>query len=128
VLFGGLAVAVATAGAGARLPRAALAGLAAAGVLAVLAGPLAYTLNTVATAATGPTPSAGPLAVGGGGGGLRGGGFGGPPGGGGAAPGGGPGGGGAAFGSGNVSTALAALLERNATGYTWVAATDSSNS
>ena len=124
VLFGGLATAVAVVAVGARLTRPGLAALAAAGLLAALAGPLAYTLNTVATPQTGSTPSAGPLSVGGfGGGGARRGsasGFTPPTGAGGGAMG-GPG-------SRSVSTALAALLAQSASSYRWVAATGSSSS
>jgi hypothetical protein len=92
--------------------------LATAGLMAGLAGPTAYTLSTVATSESGPTASAGPAvasAVG----------F--PPGGraasrlpvalrvavGGAGTGGTP------------NRALASLLERNSSRYTWVAATSS---
>jgi 4-amino-4-deoxy-L-arabinose transferase-like glycosyltransferase len=79
------------------------------GLLAALAGPAAYTLSTVATANTGSTPSAGPAA--------------------GSAvgfPGGGPAGrpAGAPRELG-TSRALASLLGRSASRYTWAAATSS---
>jgi hypothetical protein len=128
------------------------------GVVACLAGPVAYAAQTVTTAHTGSVPSAGPSS---GGGGFGGGGFGGagmPAGGGSAARGGGfPGGGGArAHGgappSGNpaglsgatrasggtpgpggpgqatVTAALTRALESNAGRYRWVAATSGSQS
>ena len=143
--------------------------LAATAIVAALAGPLAYSLNTAATPHTGAIVSAGPriAAAGfGGPGGFRAGGFGRPPGGfgqggpqggfgfrggfpngpqggftggpqggfGGAPQGGfggfrgqGPGGaGGLLFGS-RPSSQLVSLLQRNAGGYTWVAATIGSN-
>jgi 4-amino-4-deoxy-L-arabinose transferase-like glycosyltransferase len=105
VLVAGIAAAVGVVGVGARLTRAGVAALAAAGLFAGLGGSVAYTLDTVGTAYTGPTPSAGP-AVGGGFGGMR---------------------GGFADGRGaSVTTALTSLLARSASSYTWVAATGSS--
>ncbi len=119
-------------------------------VLAGLAGPAAYSLNTAATPHTGSIVTAGPARSGlaGGNGGPGGGGFGG---GGGGRPGGGqrgqnqpgtnpggtnqgqPGGTGGGFGGGggaggllngaSVSSELLALLTTNAGDYTWVAAT-----
>jgi 4-amino-4-deoxy-L-arabinose transferase-like glycosyltransferase len=122
----------------------------AAGVLAIvasLAGPAAYAVDTASTAHTGSIPSAGPSTgsggFGGGPGGGRGGGFGGPPGTqgqqapptgqaptGGQRPQGGPGGGGGAGGlltSTEPSAELQALLTTDADGYTWVAAAVGSN-
>jgi 4-amino-4-deoxy-L-arabinose transferase-like glycosyltransferase len=90
-------------------------------LVAGLAGPAAYALDTVGTAHTGAIPSAGPQVAG----------FGGPGGG----PGGMPRGGSSGFGAGNgqgggglggsttVSSALTRLLEQDASSYTWVAAT-----
>jgi 4-amino-4-deoxy-L-arabinose transferase-like glycosyltransferase len=107
-------------------------------VLAALAGPAAYSLSAVATATTGSNPMAGPPIAGGGG--FGGGGF---PGAAGAArgglagavplgaPGSGPGisqsaGGGHSVGSSRpVSHAVASALERDASRYTWIAATSS---
>jgi 4-amino-4-deoxy-L-arabinose transferase-like glycosyltransferase len=150
VLAGGLAVALGLLLARS-LPRRVAAVLAAAGLTVALAGPAAYALDTAATAHTGSIPSAGPAvagAMGGPGGGFGGGrppqggfggGFGGGPGGGtaGGATGGGAAGGptgGAMGGPGggllNGSTAssdMIALLEKNADGYAWVAATVGSN-
>jgi 4-amino-4-deoxy-L-arabinose transferase-like glycosyltransferase len=105
-------------------------------LVAGLAGPAAYTLDTVSTAHTGAIPSAGPQAAG----------FGGPgggPGGQGGFPGTGQSGRGPAgtgapngtarFGAGGglgggttVSSALTGLLEQDAGRYTWVAATEGS--
>jgi 4-amino-4-deoxy-L-arabinose transferase-like glycosyltransferase len=86
--------------------------LATIGLVAALAGPAAYTLSAVATAETGSNPSAGPALAS-----DRGFLSGRPPGVGGAP------------GSGDsVSRALAALLERDASRYTWVAATSSAES
>ena len=115
--------------------------------IALLAGPVAYTAQTVTTAHTGSIPSAGPASANGGGFGGPGGagsrgqggsGFPGrPPGGTGRGlPAGGPTGGarrsgtaggpGAGGGTANVSTALVKALENNASHYRWVAATDGS--
>jgi len=126
--------------------------IAALGVVAVLAGPAAYTFDTVTTAHTGAIPSAGPAVAtaGGPGGGLPGGAGGGrfgAPGGAlgggfrGAFPGGGPnsafGGGGNPGGSGGgaglldssqPAADLVSLLQANASRYTWVAATTRANS
>ncbi|MEA2704357.1 MAG: hypothetical protein QOD63_2302 [Actinomycetota bacterium] len=144
VLAAGISAAVAlilcTAGRG-RL----LAAVAAAGVVAALTGPAAYAVATAATPHTGAIPGVGPA-------GLAGGGFGGgPPGGGvartggpatgvpagGAAVGGpAPGGAGTAAGRGGAgglltgsapSATLTATLDRDATSYTWVAATVGAN-
>ncbi len=124
-------------------------------LVAGLAGPAAYALDTVATAHTGAIPSAGPAAAGfgGGPGGAAGGqgGLGGFPGGGpfgrgttgtgstangtGTPPGGAggfsaggrqDGTGGGLGGDTTVSSALVKLLEQNASSYTWVAATEGS--
>jgi 4-amino-4-deoxy-L-arabinose transferase-like glycosyltransferase len=119
----------------------------AAGVIALvaaLAGPTAYAVQTASVAHTGSIPSAGPTVAGGSGGpggGRGGGGFGGPPGAqqGQTAPGqtqgtrpqGGPGGGGGGAGrllsSSEPSAELQALLEADAGDYTWVAAAVGSN-
>ena len=121
LLAGGIAAAVAVVAVGGIRHRAALAALVAAGVLAGLGGSIAYTLDTVATAHAGSTPSAGPLSAGGfggfGGGALR---FT-------AARSGGPGGTGGPGGGATASKTLTALLVKNASAYTWVAATGSSN-
>jgi 4-amino-4-deoxy-L-arabinose transferase-like glycosyltransferase len=86
--------------------------------VACLAGPLAYTAQTVGSAQTGSTPSAGPATTGlsGRGGGPRGG------------LGGGVGtaGGGAGGRAGATSSALVTLLENGGSGYRWAAATDGS--
>ncbi len=111
----------------------------------VLAGPVAYSAQTIGTAHTGSTPSAGPSdASGGFGGGPAGGGFGraggfsarglgefpsgnAPPGGGEFARGGSsPGGGG--LGGDVTSSALVAALKSGASGYRWAAATSGSQS
>ncbi|HWD69548.1 MAG TPA: glycosyltransferase family 39 protein [Solirubrobacteraceae bacterium] len=110
-------------------------------VTACLAGPVAYTAETLTTAHTGSVPSAGPTVSdarrgfgAGRGGGL---GFPGAPGGSGAAPGGSSraalaGGSGAALAGGGamggsaVSSALVAALKADATKYRWVAATSGS--
>jgi 4-amino-4-deoxy-L-arabinose transferase-like glycosyltransferase len=124
------------------------AAVAATGLVAALAGPAAYAIDTAATPHTGAIPSAGPVVAGG---------FGGPPGGrrftggtpptgafagggptgafpGGAAPGGAPAGrhgpGGAMGGLLDTSTPSAALvraLKADASSYRWVAATIGSN-
>lgn len=102
------------------------------GLLAMLAGPAAYTFSTVANAEDGPNASAGPAVVSargfpGGGAGNRVPGSLRAAGGGRAAP--GPGGGvagpGQAGGGGSVSAALRSLLEQGSSGYTWAAATSS---
>ena len=117
--------------------------IAAVGLMAVLAGPAAYTFDTVATAHSGAIPSAGPAIAGGGfpggGGGGRfvppggalGGGFGGQLG---RGPNSAFGGGGGNPGSGGFldssrpAADLVSLLEANASRYTWVAATTRANS
>jgi len=118
-------------------------GAAALALAASLAGPAAYTLQTVATGHSGAIPSAGPAVATSGGFGPGGnapafgarngfpppgafgqGGFGGR-----GAFGGAPRGGGAGFlNAGQVSAEMAALLEANASGYRWVAATIDANS
>jgi 4-amino-4-deoxy-L-arabinose transferase-like glycosyltransferase len=118
--------------------------VAALGLAASLAGPGAYTLETVRTAHTGAIPSAGPavaLGFGGGAGGFGGGaggpggrfaargqgaGLGAPPGAGAAGNlrGGGPGG---FLDSSQPDSALIALLQNEAPGYSWVAATVDAN-
>ncbi len=114
-----------------------LAFAAAVGVAAALAGPAAYTLDTVATAHSGAIPTAGPaiasstgFGLGGpGGGGFRAGGP--PPNGfaGGAPRGGGFGQGGAGFlNAAQPGSQLTALLEAGAGSYSWVAATVDANS
>ncbi|MBV9870828.1 MAG: glycosyltransferase family 39 protein [Frankiaceae bacterium] len=125
-------------------PARASAVLAGVGLLAALAAPAAYSLQTAAATHTGAIPSAGPSGAGGGfGGGGPGGRPGRPPALGGQAPsaaagqptasdgmpagglmpplGGGPGGG--LLNAGSVSRALTTALETNAASYTWVAAT-----
>ena len=133
-----------------RASRKAVLTIAAVALMAVLAGPAAYTFNTVATAHTGAIPSAGPAVAAGngpGGGGLTGGGGRiGPPAGGGL--GGGFGGGlrgpNSAFGGGgtpgrvggaggfldstNPAADLVRLLQADASRFTWVAATARANS
>jgi 4-amino-4-deoxy-L-arabinose transferase-like glycosyltransferase len=103
---------------------------AAAGLLATLAGPAAYTLDTVTTAHNGAIPSAGPAVAsttgfGPGPGGRT---FNGPPPGAfaGAPPAGGAGGN--FLNASNPGSALTALLESNASAYRWVAATIDANS
>jgi 4-amino-4-deoxy-L-arabinose transferase-like glycosyltransferase len=107
------------------LPRRVAAVLAGAGLIAALAGPAAYAVQTAATPHTGSIPTAGPSVAGGGG---R------PPmGGTGTAPGGagtGTRGGGGMSGLLNGSTASAemvAALQAGADDYTWAAATVGSN-
>jgi 4-amino-4-deoxy-L-arabinose transferase-like glycosyltransferase len=119
--------------------------LAVGGLVAALAGPAAYSLQTAATAHTGAIVTAGPAvtaaATGGPGGGFgrAAGGFQ-PPQGALQGQGGGPGGAGFAGGRGNgggglggllngstASSELVALLERDASSYTWVAATVGAN-
>jgi len=124
-----------------------------AAVTAVLAGPAAYTFDTVTTAHTGAIPSAGPAVAtaGGPGGGLPGGAGGGRVGapdgalgkgfrgafpgggpnsafGGGGNPGGNPGGGAGLLDSSQPAADLVSLLQANASRYTWVAATTRANS
>ncbi len=116
----------------------------------LLAGPTAYTVQTISTGHTGALPSAGPTTNGGGfggstrpgggnfGGGNGGGNFGGPSTGGrgftgaaaagGAPNGGGPGGGmGGLLGASTPSTELVSLLEANGSDFTWAAAVVGSN-
>ncbi|MEY9837154.1 ArnT family glycosyltransferase [Streptacidiphilus sp. EB103A] len=76
VLIGGMLAALGLVVAG-HLPSGFARPLAALGLVAALAGPAAYTLQTVGTAHTGSLPSAGPSVMGGGFGGGGGGGFGG---------------------------------------------------
>ncbi|HEX9362772.1 MAG TPA: glycosyltransferase family 39 protein [Candidatus Dormibacteraeota bacterium] len=97
-------------------------------LVAALAGPAAYTLDTVTASHSGAIPSAGPsVATGGPGPGANAGRFRGPagfqpPGGfAGRAP-------GNFLNAGSVSTELAALLEQDASSYRWVAATINANS
>jgi 4-amino-4-deoxy-L-arabinose transferase-like glycosyltransferase len=107
-------------------------GVAALALVAVLAGPTAYSVATAATPHTGSIPSAGPSGAGATGGGPMGGGFGGLHG---APPAGVPsrngttanGAGGLLDGS-TPSSALTALLDSDASSYTWVAAAVGSNS
>jgi hypothetical protein len=115
-------------------------------LVAGLAGPAAYALDTVGTAQTGAIPSAGPASAGFGGPGGGPGGRGGSPGAGQpgrsmagtGAPGGMPRGGSGGFGAGDgqgvgglggntaVSSALTKLLQQDAASYRWVAATEGS--
>ncbi len=109
-------------------------------LLAAFAGPVAYSLDTAATAHTGAIPSAGPALAGAGGpggagaGGPGGAGAGGPGGAGSPGLGGRPAGGGTAGpggglgGSTQVSGALTTLLRQGASGYRWAAATVGSES
>ena len=150
VLVAGLVAAVLIAGLSKASRKTALA-IATLGVVAVLAGPAAYTFDTVSTAHSGAIPSAGPtvasgsgpgggIAGGGGGGrfgapgGAFGGGFrGGFPDGGpnsafGGNPGGNPGGGAGFLDSSRPAADLVSLLQANASRYTWVAATTRANS
>ncbi|MCW2704149.1 MAG: hypothetical protein JWQ37_2144 [Blastococcus sp.] len=138
-----------------RVGRGLVAAVLAVGVVAGLGGPTAYALQTVSTPHTGAIATAGPTVAGAngfggrpGGGAVRGGpgapptgfgGRGGPPAGfggggfpGGGAPGGtatrGAGGGlGGLLGAGTVRSAVTAALEKNASSYTWVAATIGAN-
>lgn len=64
IIIGGLAAI--TIAVGARLSHRLMIGAAAAGVIACLAGPFAYTVQTIATPHTGSTPTAGPETSGGG--------------------------------------------------------------
>jgi hypothetical protein len=105
-------------------------------VVAALAGPAAYSVQTVATAHTGSMPTAGPAVSGTTGGfGNRGGADGGTPPSGlggtaptGAAQGTAPTGGGSGGDGGSASSDLVALLEQDAGSYRWVAATTGSQS
>ncbi len=151
VLVGGLAAAPLIAELP-RLSRLAAVTLAGAALALALAGPAAYTVDTVLTAHAGAIPSAGPAVAAADGGGPPGaggrGGFGGPPGGGaltGGPPAGGPppgfappaGGGGGFVGGGGApggflrastpSAALVKLLQTGASKYRWVAATVDAN-
>jgi 4-amino-4-deoxy-L-arabinose transferase-like glycosyltransferase len=108
----------------ARVGRRLTAATAVIALVACLAGPMAYSAQTIGTAHTGSVPSAGPAAggFGGGAGGAVGGGAGGAVGGGSAgAVGGGSGG-------GVVNSALVAALKSGASGYRWAAATSGSQS
>jgi 4-amino-4-deoxy-L-arabinose transferase-like glycosyltransferase len=96
--------------------------VAALGIVAVLAGPMSYSLETAATAHTGSMPAAGPASAGTGGFGGPRGEFGGTP------PSGAPGGGQGGGSTGGSSSELIALLEKDAGSYTWVAATTGSQS
>ena len=125
VLVAGLVSALLVAGAR-FLPRRIALAVAAAALVATLAGPAAYAVDTAATPHTGSIPSAGPSSVQGQG--LPGGGPAGP-------GGGGPGGGGLRGGttggllSGSQSTAeITALLQHDASAYDWAAAAVGSNS
>ncbi len=88
------------------------------GVMASVAGPVAYAAQTISTAHTGSVPSAGPASAGAVGGGFGGGGMPGAArlGGGGGTPG----------GQTTVSAALKRALQANASHYRWVAATTGS--
>jgi 4-amino-4-deoxy-L-arabinose transferase-like glycosyltransferase len=114
--------------AGGPLRTGALAGpVAAAALLAALAAPAAYTLDTVTTAHSGAIPSAGPSVA------ASGTGFNAGPGPGaprfaGAPPRGGFQGGGGFLNAGTPGTQLTAMLESNAGHYRWVAATVDANS
>lgn len=118
------------------LPRRAAQGVAAVAAVVALAGPMAYSLQTAASAHTGSIPTAGPAVANARGGGPGGGGGrmfgqgqgqapqGAPPGGGAGGFGGGGGGGGAGglLNGANVSAELVALLKAGGTSYTWAAA------
>jgi len=107
------------------LPRRVVTAVAAAALVAGLAGPAAYSVATAATPHTGSIPTAGPASSGAPGGGP-GGGFGGGRGGGG---GGGAGGGAGGLLEGSTSTdAITELLQQDASSYTWPAAAVGSNS
>jgi 4-amino-4-deoxy-L-arabinose transferase-like glycosyltransferase len=114
-ILGGTLLAAAAICAGSRLKDRARIAAATIGLIAALAGPAAYTLNTVATAESGQNPSAGPAVAARGG--AGGGGFAGRVGSASPAPGQG--------GGTSVSRALVSLLERGSSHYTWVAATTS---
>jgi 4-amino-4-deoxy-L-arabinose transferase-like glycosyltransferase len=116
LILGGLAVAAAIL----TVPltrRGVATAVAAVGLAAALAGPVAFTLDTVANAATGSLVSAGPASAGGfgGRGGFSGGSFGG-------TLAGGPGG------SQSASSALVKLISESPSSYTWAVATSSSMS
>ncbi len=112
ILLGGLAAAAAII-AGRRVSGTLRPAVATVGILAALAGPLAYTLSAVASAETGANPTAGPAVASASG-------FPGAPRG---------GGGGRAVGAAqSVRHSLTALLTDNASRYTWVAATGSAQS
>jgi 4-amino-4-deoxy-L-arabinose transferase-like glycosyltransferase len=128
VLVVGLVAALLVAGLS-LMPRRVAAAVAATALLVSLAGPAAYAVETAATPHTGSIPSAGPSSSSGFGGGPGGGQMpaGGPPGGG--TQTGGPGGGAGSLLNGSESSAeLTALLQADATSYTWVAAAVGSNS
>ena len=128
----------------ARVARSLSAATAVVALVACLAGPVAYSAQTIGTAHTGSTPSAGPATTGGGGGGLAGSGFAG----GGSTRAGFPraaiarsgavrgsgsppfaaGAGSAAGQGGGVSSALVTALKSGASGYRWAAATSGSQS
>jgi 4-amino-4-deoxy-L-arabinose transferase-like glycosyltransferase len=111
------------------MPRRVAAAVAATALVVSLAGPAAYAVETAATPHTGSIPSAGPSGTSGFGGGPGGGQMpaGGPPGGG--TQTGGPGGGAGSLLNGSESSAeLTALLQSDASSYTWVAAAVGSNS
>ena len=109
----------------ARVTRRLTAATAVVALVACLAGPVAYSAQTIGTAHTGSTPSAGPASSGGGG---PGGGFA-RAGSGSAAPGSAaPGSAGAGPGSETTSSALVAALKSGASGYRWAAATSGSQS
>jgi 4-amino-4-deoxy-L-arabinose transferase-like glycosyltransferase len=119
------------------LHRRAVTALAAAAIVAGLAGPAAASLQTAGMPHSGAIPSAGPAVVGGTGpggrvgrGGLGGGGFGGgPPRGGlGGPPPGAPGALGGLLDAGTPDAALVTALQANADSYTWVAAAVGANS
>jgi 4-amino-4-deoxy-L-arabinose transferase-like glycosyltransferase len=116
VLVVGLVAALLVAGLS-LLPRRLAAAVAAAALVACLAGPVAYAVETAATSHTGSIPSAGPSSANAGPGG-------GTPGGG------GPGGGGVGslLNGSRSSAELTALLRADAEAYTWVAAAVGSNS
>jgi 4-amino-4-deoxy-L-arabinose transferase-like glycosyltransferase len=119
-----------------RMPALAARGTAALALVAVLAGPVAYAVDTVATSHAGAIPSAGPTVAGARGGPRLIGGPGGAPGG--PPPGaggprmlfGGPGGaptGGGLLNASTPSSEMVAALNANSGSYTWVAATVGSN-
>jgi 4-amino-4-deoxy-L-arabinose transferase-like glycosyltransferase len=130
VLAVGLAAALLVAGLS-RMPHRFAASVAALAVVASLAGPAAYAVETAATPHTGSIPSAGPSGAGPTGARAFGAGpFGaGATGGGQMPPGGGPGGGAGGLLNGSESSAeVTALLQAGAASYTWVAAAVGSNS
>ena len=153
VLVAGLAAAALLIASLSKVSRNTALAIAALAVVAVLAGPAAYTFDTVTTAHTGAIPSAGPAVAtaGGPGGGLPGGAgggrFGAPGGalgggfrgafpgggpnsalGGGGNPGANPGGGAGFLESSQPAADLVSLLQANASRYPWVAATTRANS